>query len=275
MPNVHDRGQTLPLDAPIARPRLLAEAHSNGGPPAPQARSHSRPHTSRVSVLGADRDLAAVVPAGDLPRAQRALWTTSISFETGRVDLTPELLSPTVFALLVLKGALTRQTRLSDRPMIELLLAGDVLLPWPPSPSGPIAETRLDALDDVRLAVLDHRFVKVAAVWPALMITIQRRLNDQQHRLATHGAICQLPRVEERVMAVMRLLAARTGIVTSRGTELSVKLTHEALAQLTGSRRPTVSLAIKQLRQDGYLRRRENGAWLLAQVPADDPTWSR
>ena len=141
-------------------------------------------------------------------------------------------------------------------------------------PQRPIAETRLDALDDVRLAVLDHRFVKVAAVWPALMITIQRRLNDQQHRLATHGAICQLPRVEERVMAVMRLLAARTGIVTSRGTELSVTLTHEALAQLTGSHHPTVSLAIKQLRQDGYLRRRENGAWLLSQVPADGPTWS-
>jgi CRP/FNR family transcriptional regulator, cyclic AMP receptor protein len=252
VPKVHDRSQTLPLDLPVAPPWL-----------------------SRVSVLHADRDLAAAVPADDLPRAQRALWTTSVSFETGRVDLTPELLSPTVFALLVLKGALTRQTRLRDRPMIELLLAGDVLLPWPPSLSAPLAETRLDALDDVRLAVLDHRFVKVAAVWPALMITIQRRLNDQQHRLATHGAICQLPRVEERVMAVMRLLAARTGNATPRGTELAEKLTHEALAQLTGSRRPTVSLAVKHLRQQGYLSRRENGAWLLPQIQADDPMWSR
>jgi predicted transcriptional regulator len=219
-------------------------------------------------VLGADRELAAVVPAPDLPRAQRAMWAAAVSFETGTVDLALAALPPTAFALLVVKGVLTRQTRLSDRSMIELLLTGDILLPWPPSPTAPVTETRLIALDEVRLAVLDHRFMKVAAIWPALMTMVQQRLNDQQHRLATHGAICQLPRVEQRVMAIMWLLAARTGTVTARGTELSMTLTHEALAQLTGSRRPTVSLAIKRLRQDGYLERRENGAWLLPQVPA-------
>ncbi len=223
---------------------------------------------SRVSVLGADRELAAAVPAPDLPRAQRALWTASISFPAGPVDLAPASVPSTVFALLLLKGVLTRQTGLGDRSMIELLLAGDILLPWPPSPSAPLTERRLIALDEVRLAVLDHRFIKVAAIWPALMITLQRRLNDQQHRLATHGAICQLPRVEQRVMAIMWLLAARTGTVTVHGTELPVKLTHEALAQLTGSRRPTVSLAIKRLRQHGHVERRHNGAWLLPQVPA-------
>ncbi len=223
---------------------------------------------SRVSVLRADPELAAAVPEPYLPRAQRATWTASISFEAGPVDLTLAALPPSAFALLILKGALTRQTGLSDRLMIELLLTGDVLSPWPPSPSAPLAETRLIALDQVRLAVLDHRFMKAAAIWPGLMTTLQRRLSDQQHRLATHGAICQLPRVEQRVMAIMWLLAARTGTVTVRGTELPVRLTHEELAQLTGSRRPTVSLAIKRLRQDGYLERRDNGTWLLPQVPA-------
>jgi CRP/FNR family transcriptional regulator, cyclic AMP receptor protein len=223
---------------------------------------------SRVSVLGKDPELAAAVPARDLPRAQRAMWTASISFPAGRVDLTLAPLPPTVFALLILNGVLTRQTGLGDRSMIELLLAGDVLLPWPPSPLPPLTEMRLIALDEVRLAVLDHRFIKAAAIWPALMTTVHRRLNDQHHQLATHGAICQLPRVEQRVMAIMWLLAARTGTVTVRGTELPMRLTHEALAQLTGSRRPTVSLAIKRLRQHGYLERRENGAWLLPQAPA-------
>ncbi|HEX3975237.1 MAG TPA: Crp/Fnr family transcriptional regulator [Solirubrobacteraceae bacterium] len=208
------------------------------------------------------------MPAPDLPRAQRAMWTASISFQAGPVDLIPASLPPTVFALLILKGVLTRQTGLSDRSMIELLLAGDILLPWPPSPTAPLTETRLIALDDVRLAVLDHRFMKAAAIWPSLMVTVQQRLNDQQHRLATHGAICQLPRVEQRVMAIMWLLAARTGIVTARGTELPVRLTHQALAQLTGSRRPTVSLAVKRLRQYGYVDRGDDGAWVLPQVPA-------
>jgi hypothetical protein len=230
---------------------------------------------ARVSLLAADPELGAAVPMPERPRAQRAMWTTSIAFEAGPVELSPALLSPTVFALLVLRGVLTRQTYLADRPMIELLLAGDVLLPWSPPPTAPVIETRLAALEDVRLAVLDHRFMKAAALWPALMITIQRRLAEQQQRLATHGAICQLPRVEQRIMAIMWLLASRTGTVTLNGTELTVKLTHEALAQLTGSRRPTVSLAIKHLREHGYLVRRDSGAWLLPPVPAGVATWSR
>jgi hypothetical protein len=40
------------------------------------------------------------------------------------------------------------------------------------------------------------------------------------------------------------------------------------LARLTGSRRPTVSLAVKRLRESGHLDRRDNGAWLLRDVPA-------
>ncbi len=225
-----------------------------------------------MSVLAADRELAAAVPTADLPRTQRALWAASLSFEAGPIDLESASLPPTVFALLLLKGAVLRRTGLSDRPMVELLLAGDVLSPWAPSPAPSVTQRRLIARDDVRLAVLDERFMKVAAIWPTLMVAIHRRLHNQQHRLATHGAISQLPRVEQRVMAIMRLLAARSGIVTVRGTELSVALTHEEIAQLTGSRRPTVSLAIKELRQNGHLDRCDDGTWLLPRGPGDAPS---
>lgn len=221
---------------------------------------------ARISLLSEDPELAEAVPAEQRPRAQRALWTAALTFDAGPVDLTLAPLSPTAFGLLVIKGALTRQTGLSDRAMIELLLAGDGLSPWPPSPSALLTETRLTALGEVRLAVLDHRFVKAAALWPGLLIAVQRRFTEQQHRLATHGAICQLPRVDQRVMAIMWLLAARSGTVTAHGTELSLSLTHHALAQLTGSRRPTVSLAIKRLRERGYLARRDDGGWLLPRV---------
>jgi CRP/FNR family transcriptional regulator, cyclic AMP receptor protein len=215
-----------------------------------------------------DPELAEGVPPADLPRAQRALWAGTVSFPAGPVDLSLAPFSPTAFALLVIKGVLTRETNLSDRAMIELLLTGDVVSPWPASPTVPLTETRLTALAQVGLAVLDHRFVMASAVWPGLMIAVQRRLVDQQHRLATHGAICQLPRVEQRILAIMWLLAARMGTVTAQGTELSFALTHDALAQLTGSRRPTVSLAVKRLRERGYIERRDNGAWVLPGVPA-------
>jgi hypothetical protein len=216
-----------------------------------------------MSLLSADPELAAAVPAGELPRAHRATWTETITFDAGPVDLTLAPISPTAFVLLLINGALTRQTRLSDRAMIELLLPGDGLSPWPPSPSAPFTETKLTALNEVRLAVLDHTFIKAAALWPGLLTAVQRRFTEQQHRLATHGAICQLPRVEQRVMAIMWLLAARTGTVTAHGTELSLALTHDALAQLIGSRRPTVSLAVKRLGRGGYLARNDDGVWLL------------
>lgn len=262
MTELHDQSQTIPLDLPGAPRSTPPAPGTNGGPSGP-----------RVSVLAVDRELAAAVPASDLPRAQRALWTASLSFEAGPIDLDSASLAPTVFALLLVKGAMLRRTGLSDRPMIELLLAGDVVSPWAPSHTAPVMQRSLVARGDVRLAVLDERFMKVAAVWPTLMVAIHRRLNNQQHRLATHGAISQLPRVEQRVMAIMRLLAARSGIVTVRGTELLVTLTHEEIAQLTGSRRPTVSLAIKELRRHGHLDRLDDGTWLLPRRPGD-ATWS-
>jgi CRP/FNR family transcriptional regulator, cyclic AMP receptor protein len=243
VPDGHTSSQTTPPQTAIAQSR------------------------ARVSLLIEDPELAEAVPADERPQAQRVMWTAALTFDAGPVDLTIAPLSSTAFVLLVIKGTLTRQTGLGDRAMIEILLAGDGLAPWPPSPSAPLTQTRLTALDEVRLAVLDHTFVKAAALWPGLFIAVQRRFAEQQHRLATHGAICQLPRVEQRVMAVMWLLAARSGTVTAHGTELSLALTHDALAQLTGSRRPTVSLAVKRLRQRGYLARRDDGVWLLPSVP--------
>lgn len=222
--------------------------------------------TARVSLLRSDRDLAAAVPPEDQPRALRVLSALALSFDPGPLDLAVEPFPDSTFALLILTGALTQQADLSDRAMIELLLAGDVLLPWPPSPTAPETRMRLTVLEDVRVAVLDQAFIRAASVWPELLITLQRRLNDQKHRLATHGAICQLPRVEQRVMAVIWQLAARTGTVGAAGTVLSRPLTHDTIAHLTGSRRPTVSLAIKRLRDRGYLDRRADGAWVLPNV---------
>jgi hypothetical protein len=225
------------------------------------------PRHSRVSLLRSDPDLSDAIPAADLSRAQRVLSVPTVSFESGLIDLSAVSLPATTFALLVIEGTLTQAADLSDRAMIELLLEGDVLWPWPPAPTAPATRVRVTSLDRVTLAVLDAQFIKAAALWPGLMISFHRRLNDQRHRLAVHGAICQLPRVEQRVMAIMWHLAARTGTVRAEGTELALPFTHEALAHLTGSRRPTVSLAIKRLRELGYLDRRSDGAWLLPHVP--------
>jgi hypothetical protein len=274
MPTVPNDHESLPAVAPpaVVLPREVAQrptptvASAPANPASSEGRWAPERRISRVSLLRSDRDLAEAVAPEDQPRAVRILSTLAVTFDPGPLDLAVEPFPASTFALLVIEGALTQQADLSDRAMIELLLAGDVLLPWPPSPTAPETRMRLTVLESTRVAVLDQDFIRAASVWPELLITLQRRLNDQKHRLATHGAICQLPRVEQRVMAVLWHLAARTGTVSADGTAVPRPLTHDTIAHLTGSRRPTVSLAIRRLRDRGYLDRRADGAWVLPNV---------
>jgi hypothetical protein len=91
---------------------------------------------------------------------------------------------------------------------------------------------------------------------------------EQSERAAAHIAISQLPRVEERLMAMMWLLAERWGYVTEAGTVVPLALTHETLGELIGSRRPTVTLALGKLTQRGALGKDDRG-WLIVGSPPE------
>jgi CRP-like cAMP-binding protein len=225
--------------------------------------------TAQVLVLDADPELADAVPAASLARARHALRANAYEYARGPIllDEPPE----GTFGLLLVGGALTSETRLSaSARMIELLLPGDILSPRGPSFTLPEHELRLTALrDGVRVVALDQRFVEAAAMWPELMTTIAQRLHDQVHRLSLHSAICQLARVEDRLIALLSHLAARIGKVTPHGVVIPLPLRHEDLAAYVGARRPSVSLAIKMLRAAGRLDRRADDTWVLP--PADVP----
>ena len=49
----------------------------------------------------------------------------------------------------------------------------------------------------------------------------------------------------------------------ARASSLPVKLTHETLGRFVGARRPSVTLAMGQLADDGLITRRDDGAWVL------------
>ena len=235
--------------------------------------SAPREPAAPVMLLDADEELAAAVPAPDRERARRALVVAEHAVGSGIVELGRLPMAGTTFLLLLLEGTLTRDVVLADHELSELLVPGDLLSPWEPVAEGIPSVRRLRALDHVRLAALDGRFIRAAAAWPGLMTAVQRRLNDQEHRVATHGVICQLPRVEQRIRAVMWHLAMRTGTVGTEGTVVPVRLTHQALGRLVGARRPTVTIALKQLAATGRLVRRRDGSWLIpAGAGAAEPT---
>jgi CRP/FNR family cyclic AMP-dependent transcriptional regulator len=168
--------------------------------------------------------------------------------------------------MVVLRGQLIRTGRTFGRPDIQLLGPGDV------------AECRVladshgswRALEQTQLAMLDDRFVLAARRWPALMTGLAHRLFEAQQEQHTRTAIGAMPRVEERILALLCHLAGRWGHVTADGVTLTLPVTHETLGALIGARRPTVSLALVALDQQRLLTRREDRSWLL---PANSVQW--
>jgi CRP-like cAMP-binding protein len=177
----------------------------------------------------------------------------------------PEMLD-VALGIVVLSGRLLHVGRCFARTDMQLFGPGDLaecgLL------SGSNGAWR--ALDVADVAVLDERFVAAARRWPALMRGLVRRLFEVQQEQHTRAAICAMPRVEERLLALMCHLAGRWGRVTADGITLSLPVTHEMLGALIGARRPTVSLALTALDQQQLLHRRPDGAWLL---PAESVHW--
>ena len=213
----------------------------------------------RVALLEADPELGNGLPAEERERAERALVVQSVIVQPGPWDggLT------SVFALLLAEGLIVRETAVGGRLLPQVLGAGDVLESWP-EPEGVLAaEVGTTVAEPTTLLVLDSRFLAAAGRWPTLMVEVQRRLAMQAHRLAVQGAICQLARVELRVLALLWHLAERWGRVSREGVVLPVKLTHETLGRFVGARRPSVTLAMGQLADDGLVMRREDGAWVL------------
>jgi CRP/FNR family transcriptional regulator, cyclic AMP receptor protein len=213
----------------------------------------------RVALLEVDPELAGGLPGDEQARAERALVVQSLVVQPGPWEGWPV----TAFALLVAEGLVVRETAVGGRLLPQVLGSGDVLESWP-DPEGVLgAEVSTTIAEQATLLVLDGRFLAGAARWPSLMVEVQRRLATQAHRLAVQGAICQLARVELRVLALLWHLAERWGRVSREGVVLPVKLTHETLGRFVGARRPSVTLAMGQLADDGLVMRREDGAWVL------------
>ena len=216
-----------------------------------------------VSILAVDDDLAQAVPPDERETAASELKLPAVALEPGPVAIDELGLPDSTLALLIVDGDLTNDIALDGHALTEMLAPGDIIPPWEPDLGDLEVRRSIVAKTPVTLAVLDETFVRASARWPGLQVAIHRRLADQEHRFAAQGAICQMPRVEDRIVAMLRHMATRDGRMVPGGRALRVQLTHEALGRLVGARRPTVTLAIKQLEADGRLSRRPDGTWLL------------
>lgn len=189
------------------------------------------------------------------------------------VDLTPGAFAPSAVLAgaagscgVVLAGMVSRQIHLGDHVALRLLGPGAVIPGEDDISPDLIASSEWIAATPVRLAVLGAQFFRACVRWPHLQRNLISHFAEQNEQLAAQLALCQLPRVEDRLLAMLWLLAESWGKVTSSGTVVPVQLTHEALGAMVGARRPTVTLALGQLAESGAVVQRPDG-WLLLEPP--------
>jgi CRP/FNR family transcriptional regulator, cyclic AMP receptor protein len=167
------------------------------------------------------------------------------------------------FGLMVIEGLVLRELLLAGSTATELLGPGDIVDYRVPEDALLPAVTRWSVPEAARVAILDDRLLAILRPWPAVGRVLLDRAARRELRLSTHRAISQLPRVDERLLALFCHLAERWGRVAAPGVIVPMQLTHETLGRLIGARRPTVSLALKDMAGEGLLERRQDGSWLL------------
>jgi len=174
--------------------------------------------------------------------------------------------------MLVLDGLLLSDVVLAGYPSAELIGPGDVL--WSPDrcPPGdtllPVG-VELTALEPTRVAVLDEQLQLAAARWPPVVVALLNRMEQRGWRLAKQAAICHLPTVHLRLLALFWHLAERWGKVAPGHLVLPVRILHRTLGQMVGADRSTVSLALRHLSDAGSVTRRPDGAWILSGDPRE------
>ena len=155
-------------------------------------------------------------------------------------------------AILLVEDGIALVVAQADETSREMIVAiappGDVLCP-------PRRDEQLAALTPAVVTAVPRLTYRALLASPEVAGVLVERLLDavceRQQSLATFGAVDHGERVRQKLLQ----LARAHGRVARDGVQLDLPLTHELLAQTTGSARETVTLALTALRKQGFLVR--------------------
>ena len=226
---------------------------------------------SPVHLLDEDRTLLRVISELERPAARQALVVNAYHVPRGAWRPLASFGGQDIhFGLLILKGLLIRDVVVAHTTCGELVGPGELLRPGDsfgeraPMPF----EVEWKVIEPTFVATLGADFTQVVARWPGLVNVFMERAVERSHSLALHVAIHCIRRVDLSLLVLFWHLADRFGKVTPDGIIVSVKLTHQDLGKLVGATRPSVTVALGEVAERGWVTRRHAGAWLL---PADPP----
>ena len=134
------------------------------------------------------------------------------------------------------------------RSVVALAGAGSVL----PCPA---QGELLESLSAARVTVLSQEGLRELLADPTaaevLADALLAAVRDRQESLRSLGHV----RHAERVRGKLLQLARDHGRVAAHGIRLDLPLTHELLADMIGSSRETVTMALAELQREGFVRR--------------------
>jgi CRP/FNR family cyclic AMP-dependent transcriptional regulator len=221
----------------------------------------------RIPLLDAGLELTRDLSDTQLAELSRVSLPV-ITLSAGEHDLPTLLARHDAFGATVIDGLVMYALRIGNQTGIQLLGPSDLLVsPGELFPDW-LTERQIRTIAPVRLAVFGSDLLAAVHRWPPVIRRMHACLGDQFGRLTAQLVICQLPRVDERVLAMFWLLAESWGQVTPNGVRLTLTLTHETLGALIGARRPTVTLALRKLTEEGALLHQDSG-WLLLRHPPE------
>lgn len=213
-------------------------------------------------MLRVDADLRDAIPAEELALAERAIRAPGLQLPAGPW-MPPDADPRTV--VLVLQGLITSELELAGTRSAQLHGSGDVLLPWAASSDAlPVSPAFNVRPGGATVVLLGEPFRRAQQRWPQLAARVQRRFAEQAIAMTLRAAIVSLPRVEQRILALFWQLAERWGTVHADGVRVPLKLTHDLIGRLAGAKRPTVSLALSLLAEQGALRPDGESGWWMS-----------
>ena len=221
----------------------------------------------RVDLLARDRELARALPAA--ARAGRRTPLSAVVLKLKRGPWEPDAREPSAnhLGFLVLDGLVARRVLVPERGRsLELLGRGDLFRPWQDDAAS-FEQLSWTVIEPAAIAVLDERLEARARQMPQVLEALTERALRRSRRLAVSAAISNTVGVEERLLLSLWQLTELWGQKVPEGAILPFRLSHQTLADLVGARRPTVTLAIRNLTRRGELRRSESGQWILVGSP--------
>jgi CRP/FNR family cyclic AMP-dependent transcriptional regulator len=116
--------------------------------------------TDSISIIDADPELQALLPADDREYARRETRTRVRRLSTGPWDVAAAQ-EPDAHhrGFLIADGLITREVEVLGRRCVELIGAGDVIRPWSWDDEGSHVQAEVGwvVLEPSRLAALDHQ----------------------------------------------------------------------------------------------------------------------